>query len=306
VKNSRGSTIPAVDQPCRLPADSDVNFRPMAILLTTPGRLAAAISFALLFVSPAVAQDKPFEPVVGQAGKDVVWVPTPEVMVEKMLDIAKVTPKDYVIDLGSGDGRNVIAAAKRGATALGVEYNPDMVDLSKRRAKEAGVPEKAQFVQGDMYEADISKATVMALFLLPDNMNKLLPKFLALKPGSRIVSNTFSPEGWEPDYQETVQNCSAWCNVLLWIVPADASGAWQLPQGTLTLEQNFQQVTGTLGSTAITEGRLKGEEITFTAGAVKYTGRISGNAIEGTMTVGGKTSPWRGTRPANRATSSRE
>jgi precorrin-6B methylase 2 len=278
----------------------------MAIMQTSTSRLAATIAFTLFLGSTAAAQDKPFEPVVGQAGKDVVWVPTPEVMVEKMLDVAKVTPQDYVIDLGSGDGRNVIGAAKRGANALGVEYNQDMVNLSKRRAKEAGVPEKAQFVQGDMYEADISKASVMALFLLPDNMNRLLPKFLALKPGSRIVSNTFSPEGWEADYQETVQNCSAWCTVLLWIVPANAAGAWQLPLGTLTLEQNFQMVTGTLGATPISEGRLRGEEITFTAGTAKYTGRISGNAIEGSMTNGGKTTPWRATRAANRAAASRE
>ena len=250
---------------------------------------------------PASAQDKPFEPVVGQAGKDVVWVPTPEQVVEKMLDVAKITPQDYVIDLGSGDGRNVIGAAKRGAQALGVEYNPDMVALSRRRAMEAGVADKATFVQGDMYEADISKATVMALFLLPENMNRLLPKFLALKPGSRIVSNTFSAEGWEADYQEVVPNCTSWCTVLLWIVPANAAGTWQLPQGTLTLEQQFQHVTGTLGSTPITEGKLRGEEITFTAGGAQYTGRINGDTLQGSMVSGGRTTEWRATRTSARA-----
>lgn len=259
-----------------------------------------AVAITLVFTSGALAQDtsKPFEPTVGQAGKDVVWVPTPEAVVERMLDVAKITPKDYVIDLGSGDGRNVIAAAKRGATALGVEFNPNMVELSQRRAKEAGVAGKATFVQGDMYEADISQATVMALFLLPDNMNKLLPKFLALRPGSRIVSNTFSPEGWEADYQEAVPNCTSWCTVLLWIVPADASGAWQLPQGTLTLDQSFQKVTGTLGSAAISEGTIRGEEITFTAGGAKYTGRISGSTMQGTMTSGGKSTQWKATKSA--------
>ena len=141
--------------------------------------------------------------VVGQAGKDVVWVPTPPETVERMLDVAKVTPQDYVMDLGSGDGRNIIAAAKRGATALGVEYNPDMVELSKRNAAAAGVAGKATFVQGDMYEADISKANVMALFLLPSNMVLLRPKFFNLAPGSRIVSNTFGMEGWTADYTET-------------------------------------------------------------------------------------------------------
>ena len=213
------------------------------VRITTRLTATVCFVFALTGVVAAQGPDKPFEPVSGQAGKDVVWVPTPEVTVEKMLDIAKVTPQDYVMDLGSGDGRNIIAAAKRGAQALGVEYNPDMVALSRRRAAEAGVAEKALFVQGDMYEADISKASVMALFLLPDNMNKLLPKFLALKPGSRIVSNTFTIEGWPADHTETLPDCSSWCTVLLWVVPANAAGAWQLPQGTLTLNQNFQRVT---------------------------------------------------------------
>ena len=163
-------------------------------------RILIAVVTLLLSSAPLAAQrSEPFTPQVGQPGKDVVWVPTPEPLVEKMLDMAKVGPNDFVIDLGSGDGRNVIAAAKRGASGVGVEYNQDMVDLSKKRATEAGVSDKAQFVQGDMYVADISKASVMALFLLPENMKKLLPKFLALKPGSRIVSNTFgfAEEGWE-------------------------------------------------------------------------------------------------------------
>src|ERR687897_3104263 len=147
----------------------------------------------------AQATQEPFVPRSGQPGKDVVWVPSPPEMVSKMLEVAKVTPADYVIDLGSGDGRNVIAAAKIGARALGVEYNPDMVTLSQKLAQEAGVADKARFVQGDMYEADISKASVMALFLLPVNMNKLAPKFLNLAPGSRIVGNTFGIDGWEPD-----------------------------------------------------------------------------------------------------------
>src|SRR6476469_8642770 len=170
---------------------------------------------SLLFVvsSSASAQPaKPFEPVSGQAGKDVVWVPSPPDMVNLMMRIAKVTPKDFVIDLGSGDGRNVIAAAKLGASALGVEYNPDMVELSRRLAKEAGA-DKAQFVQGAMYEYDISKATVMALFLLPVNMNKLAPKFFNLAPGSRIVGNTFGIDGWQPDYRETLpatSECDSW------------------------------------------------------------------------------------------------
>lgn len=242
-----------------------------------------------------------FEPVSGQPGKDVVWVPTPEATVEKMLDVAKVTPQDYVIDLGSGDGRNVIGAAKRGAHALGVEWEQNMVDLSKRRAMDAGVADRAEFVRGDMYEADISKASVMALFLLPHNMTMLLPKFLALQPGSRIVSNTFAfgDEGWQADEEVPVENCQTWCKVLLWIVPANAGGTWQLQQGTLTLTQKFQNVSGTLGSTAIADGKLHGSEITFSAGSARYSGRIDGNTMQGTVTIDGQQQPWRATRMAS-------
>ena len=264
-------------------------------------RLIRALCFstvALVLSAIVVAQQetKPFEPVVGQAGKDVVWVPSPEATVSKMMEMAKITPQDYVIDLGSGDGRNVIAAAKRGARALGVEYNQDMVDLSKRRATEASVTDKAQFVQGDMYEADISKASVMALFLLPQNLNKLRPKFLALKPGSRIVSNTFTIENWEPVESETVPDCTSWCTVLLYIVPANVAGAWTLPQGTLTLQQDAQDVSGTLGSAPIADVKLRGEELTFNAGGTRYTGRVNGDTIEGTATSGGNQTRFRATR----------
>jgi hypothetical protein len=227
-----------------------------------------------------------YEPVVGQEGKDVVWVPTPQVLVEKMLDMARVTPKDFVMDLGSGDGRNVITAAKRGARALGVEYNPDMVELSKRLAAKEGVAEKATFVQGDMYEADISKATVLALFLLTENLNKLVPKFLDMRPGARIVVNGFEIDGWTAD--ETGKaggDCGSWCTAYLYIVPAKVNGAWRLGSGTLRLEQKFQQLSGTLttdGSiTPITFGRLRGDEIRFTVGGVSYVGRVQGNTMRG-------------------------
>jgi SAM-dependent methyltransferase len=250
---------------------------------------ALVLVLTFVFAAGAYAQDKPFEPTVGQAGKDVVWVPTPDALVERMLDLAKVTPQDFVMDLGSGDGRNIIAAAKRGARALGVEYNPNMVELSRRRAKEAGVGDKAQFVEGDMYQADISKASVLALFLLPSNMLQLRDKFLALRPGSRIVSNTFGIQDWNPDEQVTIEgDCSAWCNALLWIVPAKVAGTWRLPQGDLTLTQNFQMLSGTLGGTPISDGRLRGEEITFKAGSATYTGRVQGNTMSGTVSGGGK------------------
>ena len=164
-------------------------------------------------------------------------------MVEKMLDMAQVTPQDFVVDLGSGDGRNVIAAAKRGARALGVEYNPDLVELSKRTAAAAGVADRARFVQGDMFKADISQATALILFLIPDNLSKLTPKFLELKPGTRIVSNTYEiGGGWEPDETDGLRPCPTWCVAYLYIVPAKVAGTWRLPQGELTLEQEFQKV----------------------------------------------------------------
>jgi len=255
--------------------------------------VAMVVLVATFTATPAFSQEeKPFEPVPGQAGKDVVWVPTPPELVELMLDLAKVTPQDFVMDLGSGDGRNIIAAAKRGARATGVEFNPKMVELSSRLAKEAGVSDKATFVEGDMYIADISKASVMALFLLPTNMKTLLPKFLDLTPGSRIVSNTFGIEGWTPDQTMTVPNCSDWCNALLWIVPAKVEGTWRLPQGTLTLKQEYQVVSGTLGNTAIADGKLGGREITFKVGNVEYQGRVTGNTMEGTA----GTARWTATR----------
>ena len=234
----------------------------------------------------SAASEKPFEPVVGQAGRDVVWVPTPDVLVEKMLDVAKVTPQDFVMDLGSGDGRNIIAAAKRGARAVGVEYNPDMVELSRRSAEKAGVADKAQFVQGDMYVADISKATILALFLLPENMNKLVDKFLALKSGSRIVSNNFAASGWEADESGRAEgDCGSWCSWLLFIVPAQAAGRWRLQKGELELDQKFQMLSGTYTvdgvSATVEKGRLLGEQITFTVGGTEYNGKVSADAMVG-------------------------
>jgi SAM-dependent methyltransferase len=175
---------------------------------------------AVLFLIPAVLAQAQPGPYVGQPGKDVVWVPTPPVLVEKMLDMAKVTPRDYVMDLGSGDGRNIIAAAKRGARALGVEYDNDLFDLAQKNAKEAGVADRARFIKGDMFEADISTATVLALFLLPDNLQKLRPKFeRQLKPGTRIVTNGFPIDGWEAKEIDKVDgDCGSWCTAYLYIV----------------------------------------------------------------------------------------
>ena len=250
----------------------------LCLLLATFSSLAAA-----------QAQKAPaYEPQSGQEGKDVVWVPTPQVLVDKMLDMAKVTPNDFVMDLGSGDGRTVITAAKRGARALGVEYNPDMVELSKRNAEKEGVAGKAAFVKADLFETDFSKASVITMFLLPDINIKLRPKILDLKPGTRIVSNSFNMGDWVADERVTLtpdQGCTtSWCVSLLWIVPAKAAGTHKLPQGELTLKQEFQVLTGTLragGRTVpIAGGKVRGEEITFKAGGRDYRGRMNGKSLE--------------------------
>lgn len=242
-------------------------------------------------------QQKPFEPSVGQAGKDVVWVPTPQALVDKMLDMAKLTPEDFLMDLGSGDGRTVITAAKRGARALGVEYNPDMVELSKKNAAAAGVTDKASFIKADLFETDFSKAQVITMFLLPSINMKLRPKLLDLKPGTRIVSNSFNMEDWEADQTETISDssCTSWCTALLWIVPAKVEGAWQMPQGELKLTQQFQNVMGTLGSQAVTDGKLRGDQITFKVAGATYTGTVAGNTIRGTAS-GTNGSNWSATR----------
>jgi len=236
-----------------------------------------------------------FQPEVGQDGKDVIWVPTPQALVDKMLDMAKVTPKDYVIDLGSGDGRTVITAAKRGAKALGIEYNPDMVELSKRNAAKEGVSDKASFVKADLFESDFSQAQVITMFLLSSINLKLRPKILDLKPGTRIVSNTFDMADWKPDESVTLPGCSSWCTAHLWIVPAKVDGTWTSPQGVLTLTQKFQTVSGTLKSAnAATpfNGKLNGDQLSFTAGNIAYSGRVNGSTIEGT--AGG--AKWNATR----------
>jgi hypothetical protein len=248
-----------------------------------PALALVAVSLVGVSVLARAVQEaqKPFEPVSGQPGKDVIWVPTPQATVDAMLELAKVTPQDYVIDLGSGNGVTVITAAKKGATALGVEFNPDMVALSRRRAREAGVSKKATFVQGDLFEADLSKATVITLFLLPDINRRLRPKLLELPPGTRVVSNTFEMGDWEPDAKTTVAPCTTWCTALVWIVPAKAGGIWQLGQQTLSLTQQYQKIEGTLGTSPITAGMLTGSAITFTAAGRVYNGRIQGDKMIG-------------------------
>jgi precorrin-6B methylase 2 len=264
------------------------------------------VALILVFASAAFAQQpqqsQPFKPEVGQGGKDVVWVPTPQALVDRMLDMANVTPQDVVMDLGSGDGITVITAAKRGARAIGIEYNPDMVELSKQNAEKAGVSDKATFMKADLFETDLNQATVITMFLLPQINMKLRPKILDLKPGTRVVSNSFTMEDWTADETATVtEGCQTWCTALLWIVPAKIEGRWQSSAGgDLTIVQTFQQVSGTLqrngSSAAITDGRLRGAELSMTIDGAQYMGRVEGNAIVGTVTTAGKTVHWKATR----------
>lgn len=266
--------------------------------------LRRACVFPILFAmsvcafAQALAREE-FQPEVGQEGKDVVWVPSPQPLVDKMLDMARVTQKDYLVDLGSGDGRTVISAARRGARALGIEYNPDMVALSRRNAAKAGVSDRAEFVNADIFESDLSRATVVTLFLLTDLNLRLRPKILTLAPGTRVVSNTFRMGDWEPD--ETAElGCSAYCTAYLWIVPAAVEGAWRMPQGELVLTQHFQRINGTLnaGTTAvaISAGKLHGDRITFSAGNSEYAGRVAGNTITGTVRTSNGTAVWKAAR----------
>ena len=260
----------------------------------------SVLGVVLAVLLPAIASGQAtqqFEPQFAQPGKDVVWVPTPEAMVEVMLDMARVSAEDVVVDLGSGDGRLVIAAAKRGARARGVEFNPDMVQLSKRRAREANVQDRATFVEGDMFEAEIGDATVMAVFLLTENMRRLQTKFLSLRPGTRIVSNTFGIPEWPADARITRPDCTAWCTALLWIVPAQVGGDWQIEGGPrLHLDQHFQKVSGLLsgpiGSSTIQGGTITGPEVTFTIGDAAVTARLDGERLVGSRTDARGTTPW--------------
>jgi hypothetical protein len=211
-----------------------------------------------------------------------------------MLDLAKVKPGDYLMDLGSGDGRLVITAAKRGATAVGVEYNPEMVKYSREKAAEEGVSSKAKFMEADLFKTDLSKATVVTLFLLRSINIELRPSLLKLKPGTRIVSNTFDMGEWEPDEEVTLtNNCNGgFCKALLWIVPANVQGTWKIDQGNLNLEQSFQKISGTLNSVRISEGHINGKEISFRIKGETYKGTIMGDKIQGSVSSGNGTKVW--------------
>ena len=244
-------------------------------------RFSLTLAFVAAVAVSMIAQaQKDYTPSVGQEGKDVIWVPTPESLVQKMLDMAKLTPSDVHFDLGSGDGRTVIAAAKRGTKAIGVEYNPDMVELSKRMAQKEGVTARAEFIRGDIFQTDFSKANVLTLYLLPSLNLKLRPTILNMQPGTRVVSHAFTMGEWEADQTETVEGRTAY----LWIVPAKVDGNWRIEgAGDLALKQIFQKVEGSIGGKPITSATLRGDTITFAADSREYSGRVSGDRMEGTV-----------------------
>ena len=269
-----------------------------------PTRLISAFIAAAAFALPAATQTttKEYTPQVGQEGKDVIWVPTPQALVEKMLDMAKLTPKDIHYDLGSGDGRTVITAAKRGTQAVGVEFNPDMVALSERAAAKEGVTAKAKFINGDIFQTDFSHATVVTLYLLPSLNLKLRPTILKMKPGTRVVSHAFSMDDWQPDQTENVEGRTAY----LWIVPAQVEGTWRWSvspgqkETELVLRQQFQNIEGLVKLDNGKMGQLRnvklvGDQLSFSIFEITgysgntrrdYTGRVSGNTIAGTFKIG--------------------
>jgi hypothetical protein len=255
-------------------------------------RFVAVLLF--VFALPACAQ---YNPQVGQAGKDVIWVPTPDDVVERMLVMAQVTPNDYVWDLGAGDGKIAIMAAKKfGARAVGIEYNADMVKHANANAQNAGVagngPGKAVIRHGDIFATDFSQASVVTLYLLPALNMKLRPQLLSMRPGTRVVSHSFSMEDWEADEISTLDGRRAY----FWLVPANVMGAWNLDAGAhkheLTLEQTFQKVSGTvtLGpvQAGLRDARLRGANISFayldSSGVRRdFTGRVTGGRMEGSF-----------------------
>ena len=247
------------------------------------------------FLTAAGAQK--FEPQVGQAGKDVIWVPTPDDVVERMLTMAQVTPQDFVMDLGAGDGKIAIAAAKKfGARAIGIEYNPDMVKHANANAQAAGVAGtgrgQAQIRHGDIFQTDFSQATVITLYLLPALNMKLRPQLLAMRPGTRVVSHSFTMEDWEADEVSSVDGRRAY----FWVVPAQVVGAWTLEANNqpvdLSLEQTFQKLSGNVAlgpvHAGLREARLRGQVIQFAyvgQDGVRrdFSGRVEGRRMEGSF-----------------------
>jgi hypothetical protein len=265
------------------------------IALALSSAIAANGALAQTATKPAAKEAaKDYTPSVGQEGKDVIWVPTPQSLVDRMLTMAQVKATDYVVDLGSGDGRTVITAAKKyGATALGIEYNPDMVELAKKAAEKEGVSGKAQFMKADIFQTDFSKANVLTLYLLPSLNVKLRPTILNMRPGTRVVSHAFTMDDWQPDQTDSSEGRTAY----MWIVPAKVGGTWKIDGGgarnaEATFTQQYQNVGGSAkvdGKVAnFSNAKLRGDTITFSIDGKEYSGKVAGDKIEGTVAGGGK------------------
>lgn len=266
--------------------------------------IVAAAAALLVLANPADSRtraecERDYKPQVGQAGKDVVWVPTPDELVNRMLTMAKVTPKDYVVDLGAGDGKIAIAAGRKfGATALGIEYNPDMAKLAQCFVQAEGVADKVKIIQGDIFKEDFSKATVVTMYLLPELNLCVRHRLLAMKPGTRVTSHAFTMGEWEPDQPFEVE----YRNAYLWIVPARVGGTWNFRNGngsvdfSVSLTQNFQKI----GGEANIGGRkqplvgvsLDGDAIRFAFTDGKgvtqhFAGTVRGTTITGSLRASG-------------------
>jgi hypothetical protein len=266
-------------------------------------RVTTAVTIGFLLLSGAThaqsdkkSDQKPYEPTVAQAGKDVIWVPTPNDLVVKMLETAKVNPSDVVYDLGAGDGKIPIQAARQfGARAVGIEFNPDMANLARQNAQRANVSDKVTIVTGDIFEEDFSNATVVTLYLLTTLNMKLKPTILNMKPGTRVVSNSFMMGSWEPD---EIVNSEGGGRGYYWIVPAKIQGDWSLTglpgitTARLSLQQNFQKIDGTLtfsdNRTQRVTGKLNGSQLTLTYLDAKdkpqtFVGEVAGKKINASL-----------------------
>ncbi len=284
-------------------------------------RACAAVLVAVAFAasSAASAQDFPrygdavYEPKLRQPGKDVMWLPTSDAMVARMLEAAHTTSRDVVYDLGAGEGRIPIAAAKRfGATAVGIEYDADLAALAQRNAERAGVADRVRIVRGDIFKEDFTRATVVTLYLLPDLNQQLRPQLLQMKPGTRVVSHMWDMGEWEPDEAFATDGSDGF----LWIVPAPVAGRWTLREadgtwyGDLDLAQRFQRVGGTLtmrgGTQPLLGAFVRGATLGFTFvdpfGAVRtLRAQVDGDALAGQVRFVGTTAPVTGRRARGNA-----
>jgi SAM-dependent methyltransferase len=268
----------------------------------TRSRILAAACLAVA-ATAAHAQLETFnQPPVG-GGKDVVWVPTPDAAVDRMLSLAKTGPRDLVYDLGSGDGKIAIMAARRfGARAIGVEFDSDMIEQSRAAARKEGVADRVRFVQADIFGYDFGDATVVTLYLLTSLNVKLRPKILDMTPGTRVASHMFRMDEWEPDEHVRVGAS----DVYLWVVPAKVAGTWVMTRtagaaAELVFDQRFQRISGSVrvaGETLpLTQAVLRGDEIRFAfageGGARSvFTGRVAGDRIVGDRSA----EPWSAVR----------